>query len=72
MNKNQATAAQARFIESLAKQVGKETFNQLFEKACAVNGNSGIGDTVTQKVRRLTKKVASQLIEDLLAAKDNQ
>lgn len=71
MNNTQATAAQASYCEALAKQVGAEKFEELFRKACAVNGNQGKGETVTQKVRRLTKKVASQLISDLIAAKES-
>lgn len=72
MRKNQATAAQARFVESLAKQVDKEVFEELFKKAFAVNGNaySPYGETIIQGTRRLTKTVVSQLIDNLLAAKE--
>ena len=75
MKAYQSTAAQARFIDSLAKQVGDDTFRELFNKAARVNDNRGwvsyTSETYIRAARRLTKKVASQLIEALLEAKNN-
>lgn len=73
MNTNKATAAQASFCESLARQVGKDVFADLYAKAARVNGNAPhqIGETITQAVRRLTKKAASKLIDSLIDYRDN-
>ena len=64
----QATAAQAAYVEALARKVSPETYERIFRDACRLNGNQGLGETVTQQVRRLTKKAASQMIGELLEA----
>lgn len=73
MNSNKATAAQASFCESLARQVGKDVFADLYRDAARINGNAPFqaGETVTQAVRRLTKKAASKLIDSLIDYRDN-
>lgn len=73
MNSNKATAAQASFCESLVRQVGKDVFADLYRKAARINGNAPLqaGETVTQSVRRLTKKAASSLIDSLIDYRDN-
>lgn len=72
MRSNQATAAQARYVNVLADQVGMDAYEEAFTRACRINQNKGLGDTITQQVRRLTKQAASQLIGDLIAAKEAQ
>ena len=72
MRRNQATAAQARYVNVLADQVGMDAYEEAFTRACRINQNMGLGDTITQQVRRLTKQAASQLIGDLIAAKEAQ
>lgn len=72
MRNYQATAAQARYVNVLADQVGMNIYEEAFERACRINGNRGYGNTITQQVRRLSKKAASQLISDLIAAKEAQ
>lgn len=72
MRNNQATAAQARYVNVLADQVGMDAYEEAFTRACRINQNMGLGDTITQQVRRLTKQAASQLIGDLIAAKEAQ
>ena len=72
MRRNQATAAQARYVNVLADQVGMDAYEEAFARACRINQNMGLGDTITQQVRRLTKQAASQLIGDLIAAKEAQ
>lgn len=73
MNSNKATAAQASFCESLARQVGKDVFAGLYAKAARINSNAPFqaGETVTQAVRRLTRKAASSLIDSLIDYRDN-
>lgn len=68
----QSTAAQRSYIASLVAQktkAGKEELvENLFIDAARVNGNKpkGSDETVTQFTRRLSKKVCSQLIDELL------
>lgn len=71
MRNYQSTAAQARFADSLAQQLGDTTFADAYAKAARLNGNREWAptgaETRIQAVRRLSKKAASALIDDLLA-----
>lgn len=71
MKAYQSTAKQAAFCEVLAKQITPEQYKDAYHKACSINGNQWKdGETVTRQVRALSKKVASQLITDLLEIRD--
>lgn len=69
MSTNASTESQRRFIESLARKVGDERFDEAFAAAARINANSprGAGETVNQAAKRLTKTAASKLIDSLKA-----
>lgn len=64
---NGSTAAQRRYIESLAKKCGEDVFNAAFAAAARINQNKPRADweTINQACARLSKKAASSLIESL-------
>lgn len=71
MKNYQSTAAQARFIESLARQVGRDAYVEAYHEVA--RGQTPWCDslTVIQASRKLSKKNASKLIDALLALRDN-
>lgn len=71
MKNYQSTAAQARFIESLAHQVGYEAYINAYHQV--TRGQTPWCDilTIIQASRKLSKANASKLINALLEIRDN-
>ncbi len=64
MNSNKSTEAQRRFIDSLVRGMTSEQIRTILEPAFRANGNSWeLGDTLNQKISRLSKTAASKCIE---------
>lgn len=67
---NKSTEAQRRFIEILAREIDKETFETLLKKNFGNGKTLHTGVTLNQNLVRMTKTEASALINDLKNAKD--
>ena len=70
--RNASTEPQRRFIESLARRVGTETFTETFNSVANLTAarHTGPGETINQAARRLTRKNASELIDRLKTIAD--
>lgn len=71
MKNYQSTAAQARFIESLAHQVGREAYLDAYHRVAIGQTPWCDSLTIIQASRKLSKKNASKLIDALLEIRDN-
>lgn len=70
--RNASTAPQRRFIESLARRVGQETFIETFNAVASLTHarHTHEMETINQAAKRLSRKNASELIDRLKTIAD--